>query len=280
MKHNNAHIRTSLAALGMLLLILDSKTVVLGAAQGIQICLNLVIPSLFPYLFFSNILTSSVHRSGSLFLIGMLGGYPAGAQAVRTAYDLGQYTKEEAQKMLGYCNLAGPAFIFGMLSSLFTKPYIPWILWAIHLLTGIILYFIFGNRKIQQHVSASKNSLSISDILLRSVKSICLICAWVFLFRILLMVLEVRLLNSFPVLCRIIISGSLELTNGCCKLPVLSEPLRFVLCSVFLGFGGICVLLQTISIVKDLGIKFYLWGKILHGVLSLVFALILLPILF
>ena len=182
--------------------------------------------------------------------------------------------------MLGYCNLAGPAFIFGMLSSLFTKPYIPWVLWAIHLLTSFIVFFFFRDRNHKQHISASNHSFSISDILLRSVKTICQICAWVFLFRILLTVLNTRLLYRVSTIWKIIISGLLELTNGCCLLPVLSEPLRFTLCSAFLGFGGVCVLLQTASITKELRIKYYLYGKILHSILSIVFALVLLPVLF
>lgn len=280
MKISNTNIRTSLAAAGMLLLILDSKTVVLGAKEGIEICLTLVIPSLFPYLFFSSILTSTLNRSGSLFLIGMLGGYPAGAQVVRSAYDFGNLSKQSAQRMLGYCNLAGPSFIFGMLSSLFTKAYIPWIIWAIHILTGFVPYLIFREKKIQKNLSSAKNASSISDILLRAVRSICLICAWVFLFRILLRVLETRFLSQFPPICRIVLSGILEMTNGCCKLSAVSEPIRFILCSGFLGFGGICVLLQTSSIVKELGIKFYLGGKLIHGILSTTVATMFLPIIF
>ena len=277
---NSTYIRTSLAALGMLLLILDSKTVVVGASDGIKICLNLVIPSLFPYIFFSNILTSALNRSGSLFLIGMLGGYPAGAQVVRTAYDLGNLSKEAARRMLGYCNLAGPAFIFGMLSSLFTKAYIPWILWGIQIATNLIPYLIFRDTKTEQNICVNKNTVSISDILLRSVKAISLISAWVFLFRILLCILETRLLGRFSMMSGTIFSGLLEMTNGCCKLYAFSESTRFVLCSAFLGFGGICVLLQTSSIVKELGVKSYLKGKFLHGTLSTILALLLLPIIF
>lgn len=277
---NRTYIRTSLAALGMVLLILDTKTAVNSAAEGIEICLNVVIPSLFPFIFLSNVLTSAMNRSGSLFAIGMLGGYPAGAQTLRTAYDLGNLSRESAQKMLGYCNLAGPAFIFGMLSPLFTKAYIPWILWGIQITANLIPYFIFRDTKASQKLCANKNIPSVSEILLRSVKSISLICGWVFLFRILICVLEVRLLNRFSLICGTLLSGLLEMTNGCCKLYAFPESIRFVLCSGFLGFGGICVLLQTSSIVKDLGIKHYLKGKILHGVLSIILALLLEPVIF
>lgn len=277
---NRTYIRTSLAALGMVILILDSKTAVKGAAEGIEICLNLVIPSLFPFIFLSNILTSSLNRSGSLFIIGMLGGYPSGAQTLRTAYNLGNLPKGSAQKMLGYCNLAGPAFIFGMLSSLFTKAYIPWILWGIHIAANLIPCCIFHDTKSANKLYANKNIPSASEMLLQSVRSISLICGWVFLFRILLCILEARLLNRFPLIYGAILSGLLEMTNGCCKLYAFSESTRFVLCSCFLGFGGVCVLLQTSSIVKELGIKYYVKGKFIHGVLSTILAFLLAPIIF
>ena len=38
----------SLAALGILVLILDGKTAILGAGDAIELCLASVIPSLFP----------------------------------------------------------------------------------------------------------------------------------------------------------------------------------------------------------------------------------------
>lgn len=277
---NRTYIRTSLAALGMVLLILDSKTVIKSATEGIEICLNLVIPSLFPFIFLSNVLTSVMNRSSSLFAIGMLGGYPAGAQTLRTAYDQGNLSRESAQKMLGYCNLAGPAFIFGMLSPLFAKAYIPWILWGIQITANLIPYFIFRDTKAFKKLCVNKNIPSVSEILLRSIKSISLICGWVFLFRILICVLEVRLFNRFSFIYGALLSGLLEMTNGCCKLYAFPESIRFVLCSGFLGFGGICVLLQTSSIVNDLGIEYYLKGKILHGILSIFLALLFEPIIF
>ena len=41
------------AAAGILVLILDSRTALAGAAQGLSLCLKTVIPSLFPFIFLS-----------------------------------------------------------------------------------------------------------------------------------------------------------------------------------------------------------------------------------
>ena len=40
------------AAVGMLILILDTKTAILGAQNAIELCIFSVIPSIFPFLVF------------------------------------------------------------------------------------------------------------------------------------------------------------------------------------------------------------------------------------
>jgi hypothetical protein len=66
----------------------------------------------------------------------------------------------------------------------------------------------------------------------------------------------------------------LELSNGCVRLQYIdTEWLRFLLCGAMLAFGGICVHLQTKSVVGSLSIKFHLLGKVMQTLLAL-------PILF
>ena len=48
-----------LSAAGMLALILDGRTALQGASEGLALCMQAVIPSLCPFLFLSAILTSA-----------------------------------------------------------------------------------------------------------------------------------------------------------------------------------------------------------------------------
>ena len=263
-------------------MILDSKNVITGAKEGVQICLLVIIPSLFPYLILSNILTTAINGRWSIFATGLLGGYPAGAQAIKTAYDLKRINKNQAENMLTYCNQAGPAFIFGMLSQLFTRAYIPWLIWCIHILSALIIYTIFhkgDNRMIQ--ANQRLNTCTLPESVERSVKSISLICGWVILFRIILQIINIRIFRQGSGIGNVIISGLLELSNGCVMLNgICNERLRFILCAVFLGFGGICVTFQTISITKGLKIKKYVIAKVfqcfISGLMAAVFSVILL----
>ena len=56
-------------------------------------------------------------------MIGMTGGYPAGAQAVGLLYERGELSRDEAEHALAVCNQAGPSFIFGFLGgAVFAHP--------------------------------------------------------------------------------------------------------------------------------------------------------------
>ena len=124
------------SAAGIMILILDGQTALQGAAAGISLCLRTVIPSLFPFLFLCSVLTDSLwgttfwsgkllRRLGipagadSLLISAILGGYPAGAQAVAAAYQQGKLSRKEASHLLRFCSNAGPSFLFGMAASCF-----------------------------------------------------------------------------------------------------------------------------------------------------------------
>ena len=106
------------AALGMLILILDTKTALWGATQGIDLCIRSVIPSLFPFFLLSGILVKSLmgaklpllrpvgrllgipKGAEALLISGFLGGYPVGAKCIRDAWNRGGISKQDAERML------------------------------------------------------------------------------------------------------------------------------------------------------------------------------------
>ncbi len=80
-------------SLGMLALILDGRTAIEGARQGIELCLRTVIPSLFPFFVLSILLTSSLLGSSLIVLrpLGRLFGMPEGAESLLIPAFLGGY---------------------------------------------------------------------------------------------------------------------------------------------------------------------------------------------
>ena len=275
-----------LPACGILLLILDSKTAMKGAAEGIELCLRSVIPSLFPFFMLSILLTSALsslslpfpksfgkicglpQKTEGLFLIGLLGGYPVGAQVVADAYRSGSLSKETAQRLLGFCSNAGPAFIFGIAGCLFSNQWIPWIIWLVHILSAVSVGAILPAKTAQTATKQSSRPMTLQQAFNRSLRSMASISGWIILFRILISFLDRWFLWLLPKTGGIFIAGCLELANGIFALQSInSEAIRFILCSTFLGFGGVCVSMQTASVTGELGTGFYFPGKLLQGVI-------------
>ena len=280
------------ACLGMLILILDGKTALAGAQNGVQLCLITVIPSLFPFFILSILLNSTLSGfhlpflskigqlcgipSGAepLLLSGLLGGYPVGAQGIAEAYKAGQLSRQTAQRMLAFCNNAGPAFLFGMVASFFPDGWRVWALWAIHIFGALFTAIILPASATDDCILSVKSTMSANQIMIRALSAIGTVCGWIIVFRVVVEFLQRWMLFLLPVPFQVAVTGILELSNGCCFLPLLENiDMRFVLCSGMLAFGGVCVTMQTISVSSGLSIRHYLLGKFIQTSFSVTAAL-------
>lgn len=281
-----------LACAGMLVLILDGETALHSASAGIELCLRTVVPSLFPFLFLCSILTGNLWGSSfpgmkflgkrlgipegaeSLLITAILGGYPAGAQAIGECYRQGRLSKSDAQHLLTFCSNAGPAFLFGMVVLQFPDVKTIWALWTIQILSALLTGTLDRRESYDKGILSPKTT-SVSQILTQTVKTMGIICGWILLFRIISGFLNRWFLWYFSEYIQVILTGLLELSNGCCALgEIQSVPLRFVVCSAFLSFGGLCVTMQTASVIGGLSLNPYLRGKLLQTAVSLVLAML------
>lgn len=283
----------------MLILILDAETALKSAMDGIHLCFASVAPALFPFLVLSIYLTGNLSGtqipgmkylgklcrippgSEGILLTGLLGGYPVGAQAVRQAYDAGGLSRQEARRMLGFCSNAGPAFIFGILSPLFIDLRTTWFLWLIHIVSAILTgIFLPGGYTGSDRKQTAQN-LSFPDSVHRAIRVMASICGWVVVFRILIGFLDRWVFWLLSSELKTILSGLLELTNGCLILRTIdTEPLRFLIASIVLSFGGLCVGMQTVSVTGTLGTGLYFPGKLLQTMVSILLCTFTMPVLY
>ncbi len=278
-----------LASVGLLVLILDAKTGIQGAAEGLALCFKSIIPSLLPFFVLSILITNSLagerirvlqplerllripKGSGSIFLIGILGGYPVGAQSVAQSYKNGSIRKIDAQRMLGFCSNAGPSFLFGIVACKFSRMEFAWALWLIHILSAVLVGILLpGGSNAQTKCSPSKD-ISMTDALQKAIRILAAVCGWVILFRVVIAFITRWILWIFPDWVQVFVCGILELANGCCALDrMTNEGLRFIVCSGMLAFGGLCVCMQTASVTGELGFGQYFPGKVMQCGISVV----------
>lgn len=108
-----------------------------AARDGLALCGNVIIPSLFPFFVLSSLVVelgmsrylgrllegvmAPLFRVGgacsSALALGFVGGYPVGARTAIALYENGQCSKTEAERLLAFCNNSGPAFILGVVGT-------------------------------------------------------------------------------------------------------------------------------------------------------------------
>src|SRR5699024_8418272 len=130
-----------------------------GAKNGLDLCCNVIIPSLFPFFVLSSMavdwglaaylgrLLGGVMRplfrvSGSCAIavvLGFIGGYPLGAKTAIELYRQGLCSKVETERLLAFCNNSGPAFILGVVGvGVFGSSAIGLLLYASHCLASLL----------------------------------------------------------------------------------------------------------------------------------------------
>ncbi len=280
------------AVIMMVLMIIFPKDTLNGAINGLRLCASAVIPSLFPFFIVTRVITANIAKlrifetkKKYLFplIISFLGGYPVGAATVSSMYENGKLDKREAEQALTFCNNSGPGFFIGMIGTITLGSVKEGLmLYFVHVCAALLCAHIFKTtsgsytmRRIKQPQTAFAQIFS--NALTASSEAIIQVSATVIFFSVLSELLHAtQILRFFPADAEALICGILELTSGIAKLKGSAN--AFVLCAFFMGWGGFCVHMQAMCLWQKVGLKpkFYFVSKLLHGLLSALFALTLL----
>ena len=246
----------------------------------------------------------NVPGEGSFALImGIISGYPVGAKIVSNFKKQGICTEVECERLLAFTNNSGPLFIIGTVGvSLFSSSSIGIKLFIAHFISCILVGFLFRWWKSSKRASSfstvstksTVNYLSFSNLgsvlsksIQSAIQSIIVIGGFVVLFSVIISMLRssrilflfstvlnpfLKLLNIPTVYSQGIITGIIEVTNGVKLVAINSNPISIILASFLLGFGGISVLLQVLSITSEakISIKPYILGKFIQACFSAV----------
>ncbi len=278
-------------------LIISPRVCINAGQKAIELCINTVIPSLFPFLICSGLLSAlgasalcsrylsplmrplfGIPGSGALaFILGIISGYPTGAICAADLYRHGECTKAEAERMTAFCNNSGPLFIIGVVGTgILGKTEIGMYLFISNivsaLLCGMIIRFLpipreSGQLQLSPSAFNTKKDTvrSLGSVIDNSVFSMTKICAFIILFSVVGAVLPRFWATPF-------IHSFLEITGGINSVyPMKLDPvLKLSLISFFIAFSGISVLLQVASVISPCGlsVKPYFCGKLLQGAFS------------
>ncbi len=253
------------------LLLASHDTVAEAVREGLLLCAQRVIPSLFPL--FVTVSLAIGCGLGQLFppqwaalLLGLVGGYPVGAKTAAELLRSGSMERQDAQKILLCCNNAGPAFILGIAGyGVFQSTRVGWALYGIHALSAVLLFLLLPRGKAICPVPQTPPPFAVVFVAaVRSgVTTMGNICGFVVLF-----LAALRLLTRYAGVTHPLLLGAIELTNGILALP--NSPDGFVMAAALLGWGSLSVHCQTAAVLEGSGLKLfpYLLAKLAQSALS------------
>ena len=147
-----------------LALLADPQAALEAARNGLELCGNVIVPSLFPFFVLSSLVVD-LGLAGYLgrllegamrplfrvngacacaLALGFIGGYPVGARTAISLYQNGMCTRTEAQRLLAFCNNSGPAFILGVVGAgVFGSGTIGLLLYLVHVSASLLVGLLF-----------------------------------------------------------------------------------------------------------------------------------------
>ena len=254
------------------------------ALEGMKLCLNVIVPTLLPILILTNTIIKSSSRvfleavfsplarllrlpkcACCALILGLIGGYPTGAILSNELFNLHLIDSQTAKRLLRCSFCGGVAFIITAVGTIHlnsTKTGI--IIYTINVLSSIIICVADGiihpnpNKSTQEY---SIGSQSFCDALINSIecstKSVAVMCGCIVFFS------AICGLVSIPPFAMPLI----EITNGIFKFNgSISLP---YLC-FFLSFGGLCIHLQILNVIKSTGIGYidFFVHRVVGGLIS------------
>lgn len=266
------------------LMILFSSEAMNAALSGFDMWLCFVMPSIFPFFVCVSLMRESgilrIRGKGfklPLFISSAVSGAPSGSRLCAHFGAENVISRDELSEYCGICNMVSPIFITGTLAAMAGTNAV-----VLPVLIGcygapLILLFLKKSRITNfNDISEKEERRPFFNVLCDAIGEgafACVrICGVIIFFTVLLTMINI-IADIFGIrtnnIVYILFLSLLEMTNGCSFLCMLdlSYP---VLCGLFafiIGFGGICIMAQSLAFA-DINVKKYLKTKLVVAVLS------------
>ena len=299
----------------MAALIINPAKYMNSITVGLKLFSVSVLPALFPFFFFSKILTSldvassfgkAIQKplrkiynappiTGYIVVMSMMSGYPLGAKLVSDCFSLGIIDENEAKSISTLASTSGPLFILGTIgASMLNNSLVGLTIILSHYIGALLNGLIYRNKS----TSLSKVNLQLSgkcdnllhDSINESILSILIVGGYIAVFNMILdVVFDLGLFNLISFTAETVkINGSvlsaitasfIEVTRGCFMISNLEIelPLKVAFLAGVVSFGGLSITLQSLTFLGKckIGFGFYIKSKATHMLLAFSVALVL-----
>lgn len=272
-----------------------------GVKNGLSLCFQSLIPSLYPFLIVVELLLSTgilmknnkvldflslkifrLPYSLNIFFLSCLGGYPVGVTCVSNLVGRGVLNAEEGEKLLNFTVNPSLSFAVAFVGAMLYKSIkAGFVLYLSVILSSIIIGILSGRKiKINRYtrVMDAFEEADFSTAFTLSVKKSAVtmfyICSFTVLFSSICSLVEIL---PFSPEINLLIKSVTEVTNGI-SLAYKARSLPFI--ASLMSFGGLSVAFQIFSAQGELKIKSikYFFVRTVSAVLCYIIATVMLKI--
>lgn len=262
------------------------------AKEGLGLCFNVVIGSVFPFMILTDFISSlsCFGENGiirkvferlfkingyavSAFVVGALCGFPLGVKVAADLYRAGAISKEECERLIGFSNNTGPAFLISGIGIGLRDSFTDGVILYFSMLISAIITGIFfsrGHSPTRRKTEYKPQKFSLPSSVKSSVKNTLTVSGFVVLFSVILGIVSIFVKNPFLLSA---LSSFLEVSNSSrffAESPFFSRDPSLLLTSFAVSFAGLSVHMQAKSffIGTDISMKIYYAEKLFQGVIS------------
>ena len=267
-------------------LLFHPKEALTGVKNGLGLWLNIMIPTLLPFL----ILTGALLKTGNIrkllkpsaffwktffglspagayvLILGLLCGYPMGAKLAHDLYIDQQISRREGEYLLTFSCNASPAFIISYLSGILLKNKISAVQMILTFLAADLFCMLFFRfvvyrghtvdsvcvNKIKKETYQQDSIGVILDVsIMDGFETITRLGGYILIFSLILAC--IRFYWPFHAQSCMLFTAPLELTTGLEQIADAPPPWksRYLASMILTSFGGFCVMAQTKSVLEN-----------------------------
>lgn len=265
-------------------LLWKTQEVAAGVRAGLENCMDILIPSLFPFMILAGLIASTgaggalsrlvsvfsrrvlgmPENMGAVLLMSFLGGFPVGARMLSDMLARGETDSDTVSRALCCCVNAGPSFLVSAVGAgLLHSRAAGLLLLAAQLLSAFIVgAFTFSGACGGRATGAQRRPPAGHGAFVAAVRgasaSMLSVCAFVVAFAAITALLTAlgvldalagALGTLFPALgapfFSAALSGVLEVTNGCIQAGTLGGRAGFTLCAFLTSFSSFSIMFQV-----------------------------------
>ncbi|HPD02490.1 MAG TPA: hypothetical protein PK245_03890, partial [Clostridia bacterium] len=278
----------------MLALVIFPERFLASVSSGLKIFAVAVLPALFPFFFFSKLLTGLGAADGLsrafqkpmsrlfrappetayIFFMSLLSGYPVGAKLISDFYSAGVFSEGDAKRAAPLSSTSGPLFIVGAVgASMLVSEAAGYVMLAAHYLGALINALFYRGKKVksrEQRVIFAPlidGDRLLSDSINGAVLSVAAVGGFIAVFSVVVDLFS--LIGVFSAVERIfdapaasfvsaVLVSLIEMTRGCVAAAGLNASMAFkaAVAAFAAAFGGLSVLFQSHMFLSKCKIKF------------------------